>query len=633
MNKSVSDGMENADSIKYSNINTYWGDLLIQRLRANGIRRFVISPGSRNTPLTFACSHLEGIEVEVIVDERSAAFFALGWSKSTGRQPVALICTSGSALSHYLPAIIEARYGHIPLLVLSADRPDELQDCHAGQTIRQSGIFGVYVENEIAAPAPSLGTLNDFASRVDSLCCALKRPGSYAAHINLPFRDPLTPGVEDGKRESYIRHFRELTESESLRTLDIENGNKAGGTNPESNRVVDPASAARRDDSAYPEDASLPHGASLAGENDSVTQAPFKVASKSILIVGPYCLDLGYENALEHFIQKFSEAFKGPVLCDGLSRHRFQVENTIAHYDLYLRDGDIRNTLKPDSIILIGDLPTSKPLRAAIEAWESPITVLSFDSDRRDAGIPGKWTSVQLRDQGEIEALTESIGSEHADDQYISVWAEKDAFAAKAISDFRADEAPVEWLLPREITRSIRAPTNIWISSSMPVRDWEAFACRCECDLRVFVNRGANGIDGIIAAASGMARGGQRQSLLVIGDVALSHDAGSLALLAKLQTPLTILVIQNGGGRIFEHLPISQVDFDFERFYLTPSSVNLQKLAESYGLDFHAIEQVAHLRKALSEQPSKHRILAIKTDAEDNLARRKLFISTLLSKL
>ena len=588
MSDSASESIWGPNSITFSNINTYWGHRFIETLRDLGVSRFVISPGSRNTPFTFACSRIPGIEVEVVVDERSAAFFALGWSKSSGLEPVALICTSGSALAHYLPAIIEARYGHVPLLVLSTDRPDELQNCHAGQTIDQRNIFRKYTADFWQAMDPYPDFWKYCESRLNRLLTDLNSLAPLPVHINQPFRDPLTPGIEDGLREQLVAEKKIEPEAEEpflSDTLKIE-----------------------------------------------CETSPFS-AERKLLIVGPLAVSAEAINEGSDFLAKWSES-GSPILCDGLSTVRFSEIETVAHYDLFLRNESATKQLAPGAVFVLGDIPTSKVLRKALETWDAPSTVLSFDTGERHAGLAGNWQNQRFDSQEELKKITQYLTGEQCSEDYRQSWRRIDQLVASEIETTDAQDSLTEWLLPRDFVEAVDTLTNVWISSSMPVRDWEAFSCAKATDLRVFVNRGANGIDGLIASSCGMVRGCTcEQNFLIIGDVAFSHDVGSLALVSKLERPLTIIVINNGGGRIFKHLPIAQVEMDFEKFYLTPPQLDLAKLAEVYSIDFVAVEDRPHLRKILSERPEKSRIFSVTTDPDQDLQTRTDFINALQHKL
>ncbi|MEM7672806.1 MAG: 2-succinyl-5-enolpyruvyl-6-hydroxy-3-cyclohexene-1-carboxylic-acid synthase [Verrucomicrobiota bacterium] len=570
------------ESVTYSNLNTYWGHLFIDKLKRSGISRFVVSPGSRNTPLVFAASRISDIEIEVVVDERSAAFFALGWSKASYRSPVALICTSGSALAHYTPAMVEARYSHIPLLVISADRPSELQECHAGQTINQSDFFGVYAEESHSFPEPALDTWLTVETQINSLCKQLLHPSSFGSQINLPFRDPLTPGVEDGDRYQYFKHHKTTQAA---------------------------------------------HKSEVTSR--SIADFSCEFSYKTIIIVGPHCYGNEITDTIECFLKAYSDGFRGIVLCDGLSGFRFGAAKTIAHYDLFLRESTKVDLLKPDAVILLGDLPTSKPLRAAIERWTPSIHVLAFDNDKRSAGIPGDWTHHTFQEAQGFDLFTQPLRNQQTEKDFRAKWIAYEDACIEQLDHYDYPKAVVEWLIPREVCRHTHDAKDIWISSSMPVRDWEAFAGSRSRDFRVFVNRGANGIDGIVASAAGMTRGGARSGLLIIGDVALSHDIGSLALLNQRSTPLDILVILNGGGRIFEHLPISEAEVDFEKFYLTPPTIDLQKVSEAHGIVFKEIKDFHELENLIKTPTEGHRMIAIKTDASSDLLKRRAFIKTL----
>ncbi|NRA26455.1 MAG: 2-succinyl-5-enolpyruvyl-6-hydroxy-3-cyclohexene-1-carboxylic-acid synthase [Opitutales bacterium] len=577
--KDISQLLDRAEFL--ANTNSLWGAAFVLRLQRLGVTRFVVSPGSRNTPLVFALAELPGHAVQVVVDERSAGFVALGWSKASGKAPVALVCTSGSALGHYLPALIEARYSHTPLVVISADRPPELQECHAGQTVDQAEIFGHYVGGFYAAPLPDFSNWDAMQTLLDSAAQFWSGDRALASvHINQPFRDPLTPGVPDGS-DTFL--LKDLLDLRSFLC--------------EVPTVASEVQVSELSDS---------HHASL------------------LIIIGPQELSWTHFSRAQSALKRLAKMDGVVIASDGVSSVRFSGIPSVAAYDLVLRQKDMLDALRPERIWLIGDLPTSKPLRAAVAHWNAPVVSFQADDDQRHAGIDLPWTVAPIKS---LEHAIEGI--DVSDTEFKSRWMEAEQFQQGAIQNAVAEcvnlDCLREWQLPRLLVPRAPEGTRFLIASSMPVRDWEAFAPSGEFSIDVFSNRGANGIDGLISTAAGMAlEDPERPVWLIIGDVATQHDLGGLATLAALPGTVTIWLINNGGGRIFDFLPISGVSFDFERFYHTPPQLNFAGLAEGVGLGYKQVKNVSDIKR-IAESSEQKCLVEILVDSEsDQAARRAL---------
>ena len=558
-----------------SNVNSWWGAATVDVLWALGVRTVVLSPGSRSTPLTFACAAHGKMDTRVVLDERSAAFFALGIAKAR-HETVALVCTSGSAVANYLPAVVEAAESGVPLLLLTADRPVELRYRHAGQTIDQVKIFGGAVRLFAEAPLPE-PRLEILAAWRDLLTQAVTRTTSGhpgPVHLNCPFREPLSPGTQvDPSLPIILAHF-----TENVATIPIRR------------RLDLPASLPRA-------------GWIVAGP----------VSPKD-------------PEAYVSAVTDLSRALGWPILADALNpcRHFADTgcEHVISAYDCLLRNPETRDQVRPEGVLQLGELPTSKVLRETLASWQLPTWIVDPAPDSRNAvAAPATYVSCL------VEEL--SIGS-NRDLSSVPI-ATQHLLAANRAACTQLEAAlgaTTAWIEPR-IARSLieETPdeTPIYVASSMPVRDAEYFWSANLGRRPIFFNRGANGIDGTLSTALGVAEGLGRSTVLYTSDLALLHDTNGLLIASTTFTgSLTIVCINNAGGGIFEHLPIAAHGDLFERCFATPQHVDFARWAAAYGINYQQLEHPEDLAAALRTLPASGvRLLEIRTDRKRDAAWRK----------
>lgn len=556
-----------------SNLSSWWGAVTAELLVRLKVLDVVISPGSRSTPLTVACALHREFRSRVILDERSASFFALGMAKASHR-PVALICTSGTAVANYLPAVIEAAESGTPLLVLSADRPAELRYRHAGQTIDQVKIFGDAVRFFAEAPMPESREEVVRAWR-DLLVQAVTFAGGShpgPVHLNCPFRDPLAPGT---------------VEDRSLPELDESFFTAVRGPIRGSAKLEIAEGLPRR-------------GWIVAGAANPENRVAYAAAVQSL------ATRLGW-----------------PVFADALSplrHHGGRFESVIAHYDAFLRCDLVAEEFKPDSVIQLGDLPTSKILRQRLGAWQVPTWVVDPAPVSRNA-VFAPTTPVLAK----IEDVDFSA-SPMPDEAWLADILQKDAEVANGLG--AALDAAAEAAEPRFAKTVFEASppgAPIFLASSMPVRDAEYFWPRNDAARPVYFNRGANGIDGTLSTALGMAQASGQSSVLYTGELSLLHDAnGMLVAGSAFDGSLTIVLINNGGGGIFEHLPIASAGEIFEQCFATPQRVDFAVWARAFGIEHQLIPSVEDLSAALSQLPAQGvRLLECRTDRKADAACRK----------
>lgn len=570
------------------NVNSLWASVLVETLARCGVRRVVVSPGSRSTPLTMAFAAHREIEAIPVLDERSAAFFALGLAKQR-LEPVALVCTSGTAAANYFPAVIEAHESAVPLLVLTADRPPELRACASGQTIDQQKLFGGYVGfyHELAVPELSETRLRYLRQTVAHAVQRTLTATGGAVHLNVPFRDPLPPIPDDGAA-------RRLAEAIDWNLFFAQLA------------PVETASSV----SPLPRIAPDVHGVIVAGPAQPGDVDAYVAA------VGEIARRLGW-----------------PVLADGLSplrNHALRVPNVVTTYDIVLRNTGAAERLKPEVVLCLGAWPTSKVLRAWIEASDAVTWMVTERFDNRDA-LHARTRQLTLS----LPALAALLPRAIDTNGYQRMWARYEEKARPALdAKLREENALFEpkaaWLLAQHLPPA----TPLVIANSMPVRDVEYVWPASDRAIRPRCNRGANGIDGTLSTALGVAHGTEQPAVLLTGDLALLHDTNGFLLRPKFRGSLTVVLINNRGGGIFNHLPVAQFEPPFEEFFATPQEADFAQLCAAYGVEHTLIRDWSHFTGLISAlPPSGVRVLEVRTDRQRDAAGRKALFAEVAASL
>ncbi len=602
------------DDVSLSNVNSLWGAYGVGELYGMGLRHVVISPGSRSTPLTVAFARHGGVEALPILDERSAGFYALGLARRTGR-PVALVCTSGTAAANYLPAVIEARESRTPLLLLTADRPPEMRACSSGQTIDQLKLFGSYVTHfaELALPEATVPALRYLRQTLRYAYERAQSPAAGPVHLNFPFRDPLAPGEGrldlDGDVVELLRSGPGAVGRGSRGEEEV-NGRKG-----ERENGIEGESANRGTGLSAAQGMEPPRPSALGLRTSG--------AARGLIIVGSI-MPTDPAAACEG-VWTLARRLGWPVLCDALGPWRTHREPgevvRVTAYDAIARSPSIRDALRPDFILQIGPLPTSKALRTWLATLDCEMLVLSDGYDNLDP-LHADARHMQVAYE-QLAAFAESL-AQGEDGAYAYAWRQAEAKARQAI-DARLDACDFlfEGLAARELYRSLPADAALFLASSMPVRDAEFFAPLVDAGPRVFFSRGANGIDGTLSTALGSAHGGK--GVLLTGDLALLHDTnGFLAATSAFRGSLTIVLINNAGGGIFESLPIAKHEAVFERYFATPQRVDFAQLARAYGVEHHPVESIEQLRQRITSLPETGlRLLELRTNRKRDAAFRQ----------
>ncbi len=587
-------------TIDFRNINTVWASIAAETLKRLGLTCVVICPGSRSTPLAVAFAQQSpDIQAISILDERSAAFFALGQAKATGR-PTVVICTSGTAGANFYPAVIEAKESRIPLLLFTTDRPAELRDCHSGQTIDQLKLYGNYPnwQTELAIPSVDMGML---AYLRQIMVHAWERsqtsvPGPV--HLNFPFRDPLAP-IPNGELQT--------TSLQRLQSqFDLED--------------------------FFSHITTVTASAHVPISSPPPLQEWLK-SDRGIIIAGVAQPQRPQEYCSA--IAQLSKTLKFPVLAEGLSPVRNYADLNpyiISTYDLILRNQELAKQLAPDVVIQIGELPTSKELRNWLTSTQARRWIID-PSDQNLDSLHGRTTHLRISIEelgrcadGEArEAMTSSSSSSSSSSsKYLQLWCAVEAKVRAAVDQTLTTteelfEGKAAWLL----SQTLPPKTPIFIANSMPVRDVEFFWKPSHSEVQPFFNRGANGIDGTLSTALGIAHRHQ-SSVMLTGDLALLHDTNGFLIRNKFVGHLTIVLINNNGGGIFEMLPISKFDPPFEEFFATPQDIDFAQLCATYGVEYELMTSWKHLLSRLNPLPTRGiRVLELRTNRKADAKWRR----------
>ena len=580
-------------SFDFSNTNTLWASVLAATLARLGLKAAVISPGSRSTPLTVALASHPNLEVIPVLDERSAAFFALGLARRTGL-PVALVCTSGTAGANYYPALIEARESRIPLLVLTADRPPELRDCGSGQTIDQQKLFGAFPVwyTELAVPVADGDLLRYLRQTLVQAWQRSLYPVAGPVHVNCPFRDPLAP-VADGS----VEHLKATLDDRFL-------------------AAVMPTTEVLR-------------GAGTAAALPLLEN--WRPGDRGLIIAGPaQPLDpIAYCKA----VAALAGYLGWPVLAEGLSPLRNAAALNpylVSTYDLVLGLPAWAVDLAPTQVIQLGPLPTSKTLRQWLQATQPRRWVLDPAGANLDPlHGPAIPTPVAL------DSLVLSIppSQPHCPrSPYLEQWlALEQTLRHHLNAALEALAEPFEGKVPWLLARCLPLGTSLVIANSMAIRDVEWFWSPGDRGIRPYCNRGANGIDGTLSTALGVAHGGP-PTVLLTGDLALLHDTNGWLSVPRLRGHLTVVVVNNHGGGIFERLPIATTPSPgpdlFETFFATPQTIDLNHLCAAYGVSYERVDTWAQMEASLGRLPAQGvRLLEVRCDRKQSHARRQQLLT------
>jgi len=543
-----------------------------------GVAHAVVSPGSRSTPMAIALASNSKIALHVFHDERSASFAALGIGLQSGT-PAVLLCTSGTAAAQFFAAVIEANYAHVPLLVCTADRPPELQGVGAPQTINQTNLYGTFVRKFIDVGLADDAKSSKWRTIARDAFSATVGVNRGPCHVNLPFREPLV-GV--------------------------------AGSLP----VADSRSPVR-----------MSADVATASERKKLSLA--LRAERGIIIAG---------NGIDQprFILELAAKLKWPVVADPRSNCRVAPESShgatvVSCADVVLRHQPSAESLKPTVVLRIGDPPVSK----VVNQWLAQCGAEHIAVTQQPSLVdPDKVVTTHIVGSFNELFMEMSRGTDsRSETEWIGSWKRCEKNARTALDEEFSKQSPLtEPLCAVTVSEAIAASTNLVVSSSMPVRDLEWFAPPRD-GVRVYSNRGVNGIDGVVSTAVGIALSSKSPTALLIGDIAMLHDSNGLLNLIRRDAQLKIIVIDNEGGGIFSFLPQAQAmeGNQFEQLFGTPHSADFEALAKTHGIAFSWVATAEELRRELGNPATS--MIGVRTDRSKNVDDHNALYSAVAAAL
>ncbi|MBS4208578.1 2-succinyl-5-enolpyruvyl-6-hydroxy-3-cyclohexene-1-carboxylic-acid synthase [Bacillus sp. FJAT-50079] len=550
----------------------------IEGLEQAGVTDVVISPGSRSTPLALLFAEHPNMNVYVNIDERSAAFFALGLAKAS-RSPVALLCTSGTAAANFYPAVIEASLSRVPLLVLTADRPHELRDVGAPQAMNQIHLYGNHVKWFSEMAIPESGDMIIRYARKTAIRSVAEAKGLPAGpvHLNFPFREPLIPQLSPSPFSKEVKGSKPEVKIGKLE---------------------------------------------LADEFYQALAKEWQGIEKGVIICGQ----------IDHpefsvVVRTLSEKLGFPILADPLSQLRSNCtveDHVIDSYDAILRTDVANDLLQPELIIRFGGIPVSKPLTLFLEKC-SEVEQVIIDGGRgwRD---PSHIAAELLYCDEAIfcEKVSQLVDNEK-DARWLKMWEKLDFLVKNIIyTNFQMLDELDEGKSIRELAELLPEDSTLFVGNSMPIRDVDTFLHKTKKNVRIMANRGANGIDGVVSTALGAAVH-LRPVYLVIGDLSFFHDMNGLLAAKIYQLNINIIVLNNDGGGIFSYLPQAKEPKHFELLYGTPTGLNFEHAVKMYHGQYTKVNDWLSFQMAIMDAGSNEglNVIEVPTDREKNTASHR----------
>ena len=556
---------------------------LVDEFYQLGVRHAVFSPGSRSTTMAMLFKEHEGFETYMNIDERSASFMALGIAKAH-KEPTVLVCTSGSAVAHYLPAILEAQYSGVPLIVLSADRPHTLLHVGAPQTVDQQKVFGAAVNyyEELAVPQEDhYYTYPRQVARKSYMKAMDTKKGPV--HINVPLFEPLVPELSRNHFEAGRSSFKVVKPNYSS-VFGCDNRNNL----PHINNATD-----------------IAHGNDGTKEINDLLERYERI----LILAGPQ-IDIDEAET----ICSFGEALQAPILADPLSNVRGcgTSKVVISTYDALLAGKALWHELKPDCVIQFGQIVVSKRVQQMIASW-TDLEYIEVNPTMDSMNPTGKTT---MHMQASIDVFTNLYGVKNDSPAYLGKWQHLETAGKQKLGTAIEEPSCFEGRTIRELQQHISDNAQVLIANSMSIRDFDYFWFSGESKAVLYGNRGVNGIDGTISTALGLAANG-RPTYLVTGDLSLFHDLNGLAVAKTHNLNLTIILHNNDGGGIFEYLPQKGTKH-FDYLFSTSQGLDYSGAAKLYGCGYTKISSPDELSSVLanvSQEIGVH-IIEIPTNRE-----------------
>jgi 2-succinyl-5-enolpyruvyl-6-hydroxy-3-cyclohexene-1-carboxylate synthase len=563
----------------------------VDELARSGVKDVVVCPGSRSTPLAYGFAANPALKVWMEYDERSAGFFALGLAKASGRA-VGLVCTSGTAAANFMPAVVEAAYSRVPLVVMTADRPAELRDNGAPQAIDQLKMYGGYAKwfAEMPLPEASNEMLRYARTQAGRAVGTATAHPAGPVHLNQPFREPLTPAPVAGQPLP-----------------------------PESQR--DPlAWQGRPNGQPYVELKQAPRRMNPADIADLA--ATLVSLEKGLLICGPQT-----DPALAEALTGLAAKLGFPVLADPLSQLRSGPHNrdlVIVNYDAFLRDSRFNGPeFAPEVVIRFGAMPTAKPLLLFLKRFPDLPQYLVDGGDGWNEPTQLAQTVIHADPTLFCRDLAAALPAKAAlETGWRGDWLRFSAATAQALENaLEGLEEPFEGRVLAEMAHLLPDGATLFAGNSMPIRDLDSFFAGSSKNIRLMANRGANGIDGVISSALGVAAHGQGPLVLVIGDLSTYHDLNGL-LAAKLhRLDATIVILNNDGGGIFSFLAQASYPHNFEQLFGTPHGLDFEPVMQMYGAKFSRVQGWPAFVQAMQDalQAPGLKVIEVPTQRESNV--------------
>jgi 2-succinyl-5-enolpyruvyl-6-hydroxy-3-cyclohexene-1-carboxylate synthase len=557
-----------------SNINQLWASLIIEELIRHGVTDFCIAPGSRSTPLTLAAANHLKAKTHVHFDERGLGFLALGISQSS-QKPVVVITTSGTAVANLYPAIIEAKQSSIPLIIISADRPLALIDCGANQAIEQQSIFANYpvFSSQLAQPSTEI-VANYLLTTIDH---GLNKQQNHLGpiHFNVPFAEPLYPTSKTVDFQHYLSSLKKW---------------------PENN---------------------LPFTQFIKTEKMSLAPSSF-LEGKKVIVIMAKIKSRKQQQAIVAFTQKYHN-----ILFTDIQSSQCAATNSLSYYDLSINNEHFKYLLtQADIIVQFGEQLLSKGLNSLIEHFDGELHIVHPGDTRIDPNhqvdVRYNCDAMQWINAQNIPASTmksawfTQVHQCHSDlaEHVIKPFLAQQPYSEMMVID-RLDQ-----LLAKQQGHQLVNNNPFFIGNSMPIRLADMFMNNNQC--QIFTNRGSSGIDGLLASAVGIAKQSQNITTLLIGDNSFLYDLNSLALLKQLNKPFIIIVINNDGGAIFNHLPVPKEQK--EAFYQMPHGLNFKASCQQFGIDYHNPNQISDFETTYNLcLEGKHSLIEVNFENQQNV--------------
>ncbi|WP_435066966.1 2-succinyl-5-enolpyruvyl-6-hydroxy-3-cyclohexene-1-carboxylic-acid synthase [Haloplanus sp. C73] len=582
------------------NRNVLWARALVDELARGGVDAVVVSPGSRSTPLTTAVSEHDDITVFSVLDERAAAYFALGRARRTG-EVTPLVCTSGTAAANYHPAVIEATQGRVPLCLLTADRPPELRDSGANQTIDQEKLYGDAVRwyKDLPEPEADPRKLRSLRTTVARALGEATGTPSGPVHLNCPFRKPLEPTPVAGDVPADL---------DPLAAVGREGGQPFVRTTSGAPQLD------RADLRNVAEALSVERGLLVAGPAD------------------PPGVDAQAVTALAH-------ATGFPIVADPLSGLRFgghtRVTTTVGGYDGYLDPRVTEDWPDPEVVLRLGASPTSKQLRKYLARTGARQLVVDPAGEWREAEF--RATDLVVADPSRLAGRLAEVVSGPTDADWRERWARADRVHADIVADAATDGdgGYFEGAVLADVADLAPEPSTLVVSNSNPVRDADRYMAPATDSYTVLGNRGASGIDGVVSTALGAGSATTDHLTLVIGDLAYYHDSTGLLSALRCGVDATIVLVNNDGGGIFHRLPIESFDPPFTESFKTPHGLDFEPTADLYDLGYTSADEREGFRDAYADSVASDGtdVIDVTTDAEASQRTRERLVEETITEL